>query len=340
MSASPPLVFVSWASSCSRSDAIAKRLGGTSHMVYSPGWGSRYATVAFKYASQAIKTFKILLRERPPTVLVMTPPVVACVPVWLYARRYGALYAIDAHTGAFVDPRWKAVLGLHRFFSRRAVTTLVTNCYLAGIVRQWQASATLVSDVPIVFPEPTPITLNGKRAMTFISSFTRDEPLAEFLEAVRDLSDVQFFVTGNVAEADRRLLDRRPDNVRFTGFLSGADYAGLLLASDAVICLTKEDHTMQRGAYEAIYLGKPVITSDFGVLREAFNKGAVHTSHRPSDIRRAILDMLAGLATYEADARQLRLEKLAQWQSVEGTLRGLLLARQGTSARVAGPNPR
>ena len=54
----------------------------------------------------------------------------------------------------------------------------------------------------------------------------------------------------------------KPDNVRLTGFLPDSDYVGLILASDAVIALTTMDHTMQRGAYEAVYLGRPVITSN------------------------------------------------------------------------------
>src|SRR5690348_14287844 len=112
------LVFITWAEDCARSDSIAKRLGGRSHLVYSPFWGSRYATAPFKYLSQSIKTLRILFRERPRIVLVMTPPVIACIPVWIYAKLTGAQYAIDAHTSSFVDKPWKWALFVPRFFSR------------------------------------------------------------------------------------------------------------------------------------------------------------------------------------------------------------------------------
>src|SRR5262245_50070784 len=80
------LLFISWAENCARSDSIARRLGGKSYLVYSPFWGSRYSTILFKYSSQSVKTLRILLRERPQVVLVMTPPVVACIVVWLYSK--------------------------------------------------------------------------------------------------------------------------------------------------------------------------------------------------------------------------------------------------------------
>ena len=41
-------------------------------------------------------------------MIVMSPPAIACLPVWLYSKLFGAKYIIDAHTAAFVDPRWRA----------------------------------------------------------------------------------------------------------------------------------------------------------------------------------------------------------------------------------------
>src|SRR5215510_11309290 len=188
------LLAISWASSCSRSDSIAQRLGGRSFMVYSPFWGSRYSTIACKYVVQATRTLRLLVRERPQIVLVMAPPVLACVPVWLYLKCTGGTYVIDAHTAALTYARWRAVMFIQRFFSRRAVTTIVTNQHLANIVRSWGAHATIMSDVPVCFAQPVSMTLKGKAPMTFVSSFTRDEPLDLFIRAARMAPDTQFYV--------------------------------------------------------------------------------------------------------------------------------------------------
>ena len=39
------ITYISWAESCSRSDHTARELGGRSHMVYLPQFGSRASTI-------------------------------------------------------------------------------------------------------------------------------------------------------------------------------------------------------------------------------------------------------------------------------------------------------
>jgi glycosyltransferase involved in cell wall biosynthesis len=232
-------------------------------------------------------------------------------------------YLVDAHTGAFVDERWQSTMFLHRFFSRRAATTIVTNSHLEAIVKSWGAESLIVADVPVCFAEPTKETLEGKFNMVFVSSFTKDEPLELFLQAAARLPQIHFYVTGDIKNADPSLIEGRPANVSFTGFLPDERYVGLLQASDAVICLTTFDHTMQRGAYEAVYLGKPVITSNFGVLREAFNKGAVHVDNTVEDMVRGVQNLLEDLEKYRDEVLRLRDEKLVRWEEVASKLHNL-----------------
>ena len=290
-------------------------------MVYSPFWGSRYSTVVFKYLSQSFKTLKALFTHRPRVVLVMTPPVVACIPTWIYTKLTRAQYIIDAHSGAFLDKRWTSILFLHKFFSRHAALTLVTSEFWAELVSSWGANTKIVSDVPVCFEEPRYTKLQGRINMIFISTFTRDEPLREFLSAARQSPDIQFYVTGRLKDANPEVLNNAPKNVVFTDFLTNADYVGLLLASDAVICLTTADHTMQRGAYEAVYLGKPVITSNFGLLRKSFPAGTIHVGNNPEEIAFGILEMKHNLERYQREVQQLRVEKLHCWDKVEKDLK-------------------
>jgi hypothetical protein len=171
------IVFISWAPFCSRSDSIAARLGGKSFMVYSSRYGSRYLTVPFKYLSQTIETLRILVRERPAAVFVMTPPVSACFPAWVYRCLTGTPFVIDAHTGAFLDSRWKPLLFIHKWFSRVARTTIVTNEHMQDIIRKWGARVMLVRDVPLCFAEATFPDLDGAYNMTFLATFSRDQPI-------------------------------------------------------------------------------------------------------------------------------------------------------------------
>jgi glycosyltransferase involved in cell wall biosynthesis len=308
-------------------------------MVYSPGWGSRYATILFKYVAQSVRTLRLLFREDPAVTIVMTPPIVACLPVWLYGRLRRGSFAIDAHTAAFVEKPWRWILGLHGFFSRRALTTIVTNEYLGRIVRGWRARSTIVGDVPIFFAEAASVRVKGDFSMVFVSSFTKDEPLGLFLAAARKLPDIQFYVTGDCRVVGEEVLKSKPGNVEFTGFLADSEYVGLLKACSAVICLTTADHTMQRGAYEAVYLGRPVVTSNFGLLRETFSKGAVHVDNTVEDITRGISQMRDGVQRYRREALELRRERERRWEHTEAVLRQVLWPeewREGGGVNASG----
>jgi glycosyltransferase involved in cell wall biosynthesis len=304
-------------------------------MVYFGALGSHYATILVKYSVQAVKTLALLIRAKPAVVLVMTPPVTACVPVWLYAKFSGAAYIIDAHSGAFLLQPWKRLLILHRLFSRHARTTIVTGHYLQDIIRSWGASATIVSDVPVRFARPSPIGVRGEHRMTFVSSFQSDEPVDVFLEAARAVPDVIFYVTGDSSKLPPAVRERLPVNVELSGFLPDGQYRALLDASDAVIALTTLDHTMQRGAYEAVYLGKPVIVSNTALLRRHFARGAVHVENTAPDIARGIRDMLGGLTKYTAEVQTLRQEKLTAWRHTLNHLRALVEGRTDAVAAWA-----
>jgi glycosyltransferase involved in cell wall biosynthesis len=306
-------------------------------MVYSPRWGSRYATILFKYVAQSFKTWRILWRERPHTVFVMTPPVFACLAVLVYCRLVGAGYIIDAHSGAFLDPRWSGTLFLHRFFSRRARATLVTNEHLAAVVRDWGARAIIVPDVPVQFPDVPRGARAGGCTMTFVTTFAVDEPIREFLLAASGAPDITFHVTGNYRKYDPRVLALKPRNVEFTGFISRERYVGLLLDSDAIISLTTLDHTMQRAAYEAVYLGKPVITSNFGLLRQEFALGTVHVDITAEAIRSGVEQMRDNIGRLAVEAGVLRQRKLERWQRAYAELEPLV--QQGTADDVAASKP-
>jgi glycosyltransferase involved in cell wall biosynthesis len=319
----PQVIYVSWAASCSRSDHTARELGGRSHMVYAERFGSRPATILLKYLSQWRATSRLLRDEQPDAVFVMTPPVFAAVPAFLYAWRRGAHVVLDAHTGAFLNRRWRHFQWLQRLLCRRAATTIVHNEHLASIARQAGGHVTIVPDVPIVFTDvehfPRPETFT----VAVVCSFNYDEPVVAILEAAARLPEVQFYVTGNPKHLPAHLRASLPQNVTLTGFISTPAYGGLLTDADAVMTLTTLDHTMLRGAYEAIYQGTPVIVSDWPILRESFSEGAVHVDNSADAIAEAVRTMRDDHAAYRAGAARLREQKLERWRAT----RRLILAR-------------
>jgi glycosyltransferase involved in cell wall biosynthesis len=296
-------------------------------MVYLPRFGSRASTVLFKYAGQWIKTARILRRERPQVAFVMTPPIIAALPVFWYAWRHRKRVVIDAHTASFLHPRWRRLQWLQRALCRRAATTLVHNDHLAEKVRRAGGHATLVPDVPVIFAEVDPFLHPPQFCVAVVCSFNPDEPLAAILEAARLLPDVRFFVTGDPRHFPP-LFAALPENVSLTGFLSTPAYGGLLAGADAVLTLTTRDHTMLRGAYEAIYQGTPVIVSDWPLLRAAFDEGAVHVDNSAAQIAAAVRSVQANLVSFREAAARLRQKKLDRWNTVRETILARLQAAQ------------
>ena len=321
--ASPPRVtYISWAESCSRSDHTARELGGTSHMIYARRFGSKASTILFKYVAQWMETARVLRRERPDAVFVMTPPLFAALPALLYTRKRGKRLVLDAHSAAFLHPRWRRFQGLQRALCRKAATTLVHNDHMAALVREAGGHATLVPDVPIEFAERERFPRPPQFTVAVVCSFNYDEPIREILAAAAALPDVRFFMTGNPRHLDPALAKSLPPNVTLTGFLSTPAYGGLLTDADAVLTLTTRDHTMLRGAYEATYQGTPVIVSNWQILRDAFPTGAVHVDNSPTQIVEAVRAVQADLPRFRQEALRLRDAKLERWQSTAAAIRG------------------
>ncbi len=283
--------FVTWYPYCRRSDTIAANLHGTSHLIHYLSFKKPLHAPA-KYVLQAVATMRALRRDRPELAIVAVPPIFAALPVLAYARRHRCRFVVDAHTGIFEHARWRWLLPVTRRVFQQADAVVVTGPHLAETVRSWGATPVIIGDVPVTFgPGRAPEPIDRPRVVV-VNTFSVDEPVDELLKAAALLDDMSLYVTGDTRHARQAWLQQRPSNVTFTGFVSEEEYAGLLRAADAIVVLTTHDHTMQRGGYEAMALWKPLVTSDWGLLRETFSRGTIHVrndAHAIADgIRRAV----------------------------------------------------
>ncbi|RMF34416.1 MAG: glycosyltransferase [Chloroflexi bacterium] len=328
----PRGLVVAWAPHSPRGELLAEAFGLDLHTIHAVGRRRRHALL--KYPIQAWRTWRLLTRERPRLVVVQNPPIFAPLVVYLYARLYGACFVIDAHTGALVLPLWRWSLPLHGFLSRRAVTTLVTNEHLKRMVEGWGAPVTVVPNIPTDYPQGNPYPMTDRFSIAVINSFSLDEPLEAIFQAIRRLPQVDFYITGDLARASRRQLASAPPNAHFTGFLPDEDYFGLLRSVQAVMVLTTYDHTMQRGACEALSLGQPVITSDWPVLRDYFTRGTLFVDNSPEAIEAAVRQMMAEHPRLRREMQALRAQRRAEWAAQKRRLWHLF---HGGPTPVEGP---
>jgi glycosyltransferase involved in cell wall biosynthesis len=77
---------------------------------------------------------------------------------------------------------------------------------------------------------------------------------------------------------------------------------------------------MQRGACEALWLGKPLITSDWPLLREYFYKGTVHVVNDCAGIQHGLLELKENYQRYSAEIQDLQIARKQEWQQKAGAL--------------------
>ncbi len=183
-----------------------------------------------------------------------------------------------------------------------------------------------MSDIPIEHDRGYPHAALGDHSIAVVSSFMFDEPIEEIWAAARLTPEVDYHVTGNPEKIQHALRDTQPDNVHLTGFLPKDEYFGLLSSSSAVMVLTTRDDTMQCGAYEALSLEQPIITSDWKILRETFGEAGVYVENSPTGIAAGVRQVLADLEGFKNAAREQRRRRSEYYYATRDEVLGQIAA--------------
>jgi glycosyltransferase involved in cell wall biosynthesis len=308
-------MFVVWAqpgSGAPRAKVLAADLGIPVYYIY---YSSK--CLVLKFIVQFVKTMDLLLKHKPDLVFIQVGPVVALLPVYLYALWFGKKFIIDCHSGVFTIRKEMIWLPLLKLLARRAECLLIHNKKLAEKLRGWPVQYFVLEIKVPSFDELTttpflsPWNTTDHFKVAVINTFRPDEPLREIIQAAQLLPNVRFFITGKIR--DFRKLTPAPPNVTYTDFLADEEYVSLLYRSDVVMVLTTREYTAQYGAYEAIAVGKPVITSGWDALRQLYYKGTVFVENTPESIADGIRYAMTHKERLEKEIRELRAQLNAQW---------------------------
>ena len=316
-----------------RSKVFARELGINVHFVYSTT--DRGLRVAIrKYSYQAVKTLQLLYRKRPEIVFVQSPPSFAVVFVHIYCATTRSQFVVDAHSGALQSSHWTRPRWLYRFLARNALATIVTNEHFAGVIRDQGGRALVLRDIPTEFPDDGAFPVDEDFTVVVVNTFAPDEPLDDVLAAASGLEGVTFYVTGDTNRPGVALPVTVPENVHFTDYLPDESYYSLLKASGAVMCLTTRDHTMQRGACEALSLGKPIITSRWPLLQDYFHRGTVHVDNTSDGIRSGVVEMVVDHDRFQKEIVELQRDQQREWEMALSSIISLLDAGAGERGRT------
>lgn len=310
------IVFIVWDRESIRAYGISKHIGASLHFLY---------TSRIKHPLLYIRTLRILQREKPHIIICQSPPItcafIAMVYKYLFASASRIKILIDVHTGAITKP-WSR--NFSRIIMRRASVTIVINKEQQNyLIQNYQVKPVVLED-PI--PDFTDIlsstkeheryTLKQKAVfnVAVISSYAYDEPLEEVFDAAAKLPDVYFYVTGDKKNADKTLFIKKPENVIITSFLTYSTYIDLLQKVDVIMDLTSENTSIVAGAYEAVALEQPLITSNWPPLRRYFNKGTIFIDNSAEEIRKAIIVAMTKKDELSKGMHQLKIVRTKEWE--------------------------
>jgi glycosyltransferase involved in cell wall biosynthesis len=296
-----PLV-VAWAAFQPRTVGLGRALGGDA-VVFSAPW-RHPGTAPLRYLAGTVRTWWLLERRRPSSVVAVTPPVIVPMAAWLWTRLRGRPLAIDCHTGAFHSARWRWARPLHRWLLRRSRAALVHTDEALRLVDAWGAPALLLpDDVPDAYGAEARAPA-ARPTVLVAGSLDENEPIGELLAAAALLPDVEIRVTGDPGRLANEQREAATTNVVFTGFLPYAAFLGEMLTAHVVVVVSTDPHIMNRAAFEAVGLGRALVLSDLAGLRERFGDVAVFASNQPGELAAAIRMALARRPELEERSRE------------------------------------
>lgn len=331
------IVFLKWFPYDKRNETIAAALGAECHFICSMKRRTPW-NAPLRYLVQTLKTLHLLWRKRPGTILVTNPPVFAAATVALHCALFGGRFIMDSHSGALAD-RWHLFQSLHRLVARKAALVVITNETFQSVYRGWGARTRIISDIVMNIPCRESADLGDGFHVMVVCSFDPDEPIAEILAAAAELPEVSFKVTGNFRRLPPEQVRNSTPNVTFTGFLTDEDYFELLHACQAVMVLVDTEDTMQQGAYEAVSVKKPMVLSDWRLLRESYPCGAVFVANEPASIRDGVLRLIERYDEYVDGAERIHRERSAIWEENCRFLAGFCTEAPAGEVKRPSPSP-
>lgn len=140
--------------------------------------------------------------------------------------------------------------------------------------------------------------------VSFIGRASKEKGIAEFLEVAKALPNIQFALVGSLDPSLQQLKDETPDNVFWSGFLSGKDYDRFYQQSKIVVVPSKWYEGFPNVITRAMQHGKPVITANIGAMQSIIDHNVNGMLVAPGDFRQ-LKKTIENL--YEDDKKCIRL---------------------------------
>jgi hypothetical protein len=322
------VIAIVWAPYEARTAMFAKHLGVPLHNIHYLKY-KRPLVAPFKYVAQWLKTWLVLIQNRPGFVYITNPPIIAVLCVAIYCAVTRTRYIMDTHPPALYSRKWGWTLPLQRFLSRFAFMNVVDQDRFKELFESWGGRAIVLENPPKNAPENLTGAPNPKYFdITVVNTFAVDEPVDIIIEAAKCFPPTtRFFITGDISLAKNGVVRNAPSNVTFTGFLWREDFWNQLTSSRAIMVLTTYPYSLLGGGHDGMILRKPLILSDQPALTEYFTKGAIFVENTTDGIVAGVRAVQEKEAQLSQELAELSDEREQRWNAHFNELTTLIAHR-------------
>ncbi|MHB8711800.1 MAG: glycosyltransferase [Trichloromonadaceae bacterium] len=278
----------------------------------------RFKMLRYFYAS--LETIKFIKKNRPEFVFGQNPSMLLAILLCIIKKRYAFKLIIDRHSNFLFNYKLNGFYYLFHALSRYTIKyadlTLVTNekLKIEYIDQIGGIGAVLPDKIPnmIVNQSNEVDKFKFEKSVFFITSFSRDEPIREFFEAIKDIDNVYFYVSGDYTKGSYN-VENKGINYELTGFTSEEVFKKTLNSVDAVMVFTKHEYTLTCGAYEGIAVGKPIIVSNTSAIREYFKHGAIYCDMSAESIKNGVIECFSRYEEIVKELEDYRIVMEMEW---------------------------
>ena len=255
---------------------------------------------------QVIATVLSLWRHRNELVFVQNPSLGLAVIAVALRPLLRLTLVVDTHNEG-VRPFVRSdrfTRHLTQWILGAADVAIVTNPYLA-------ADVDACSGTPVVVPDALPdlqvrdFVSQGEStgpSAFVIATYAPDEPITEIIQAAKLCEgDIDFCFSGDMPDRVIESIGGLPKNVRRLGYLDENQFYSAMAASTVVVDLTKMDHCLVCGAFEAISVGVPLVLTDDPAGRDLFDSGIRFVTNTPEEIAVAVRDVCSRSEAYRSE---------------------------------------
>ncbi len=282
-----------------------------------------------RYVILSVLTFYNLLKEKPNVVFCQNPSVVLATILCVYKYLLKYILIVDRHSNFKFKSlqskklKWKLFHILSKYSIRKSDLTIVTNDNLAKIVENMNGHAFVLPDklpqfsIKNKLEAKEDIKGKSKYKVTFITTFSIDEPIHESIDACMHLSGIDSYFTGNWKKMFNysEVHSFKKDNIHFTGYIPEHDYLELLSSSNILVILTKSENLLTCGAYEALAFKKPMVLSNTNAIKSYFNFGAVYVNPDSNNIANGIQKALEEYKLLQDEIKKNLPKFIEEWKS-------------------------